>query len=96
MASDIVGASYQGTYYAALVREVAGGTITHVYLIRTGGATVEGWDHDTKTWTTSLGNMDPIDSEVSLGFTAANPAIAIDSTGNVYVAYTRTIAGGSR
>ncbi|MGH1541652.1 MAG: hypothetical protein ACRBHB_14595 [Arenicella sp.] len=88
-------ASFGDTYYTAITREVAGSTITHVYLLRNKGQRFEGWDHDSKTWTTSLGNMDPIDSEISLGYTAANPAMAIDSKGNVYVAYTRTIASGA-
>ena len=88
-------ASHNGIIYTAVVREVGGGTITHVYLLRNRGIQFEGWDHDSKTWTTSYGNMDPIDSEVSLGYTAANPAMAIDSQGKVYVAYTRTIAAGA-
>lgn len=88
-------ASFNGTFYAAIARELAGSTITHIYLLRNVGARFEGWDHDTKTWTTALGNMDPIDSDPSQGFTAANPAMAIDSKGNVYVAYTRTIAAGA-
>lgn len=88
-------ASYRGIYYTAITREVAGSTITHIFLLRNTGKQFEGWDHDSKMWTTVLGNMDPIDSEISLGYTAANPAMAIDSKGNVYVAYTRTVATGS-
>ncbi len=99
-ASDIAkgyaaSATFKGIYYAAITKEVAGGNITHVYLLRNKGQQFEGWDHGSKMWTTNLDNMDPIDSEISQGFTAANPAIAIDSKGNVYVAYTRTITSGA-
>lgn len=95
VASQIASTQANGIYYTALVKEVAGGTITHVYLVRDAGSGIEGWDHDTKVWTSTLANMDPIDGDLSLGYTAANPAIAADADGNVYVAYTRTIAAGA-
>ncbi len=91
---EAASASYQGIYYTAITREVAGTTTTHIFLLRNDGTKFEGWDHDSKSWMTGLGNMDPIDSEISQGYTAANPAMAIDSKGNVYVAYTRTVAAG--
>ncbi len=93
---EAASASYQGVYYTAITRQdLATPEITHIYLLRNNGVKFEGWDHDKKIWTTALGNMDPIDSDLSLGFTAANPAMSIDSEGRVYIAYTRTIAGGS-
>ena len=83
-------ASFGGTYYSVVVREVAGTSTTHLFLLRNTGLSFEGWDQDTKSWTTAYANMDPIDSHISQGMTAANPAIAVDSKGNVYIAYTRT------
>ena len=88
-------ASFSGTYYSAVVREVVGTARTHIFLLRNTGLRFEGWDQDTKSWTTAYANMDPIDSHISQGMTAANPAMAVDSQGNVYIAYTRTDSSGS-
>ena len=88
---SVVSTSFGTTVYMAVAREAAGTDLTHVYLFRNRGTAVEGWDNDTNQWTTSYGNVDPIDSVISQGFNADHPAITVDSKGVVYIAYTRSL-----
>ena len=57
----------------------------HIYLCRYNGIDVRIWHNGTPNWTTTFADGTPIDT--TLAREADNPAIAIDSGNNVYVAY---------
>ena len=61
------------------------GTATHIYLTRYDGTDVRIWDNDTKSWTDSFGDGDPIDTNADQN--AYVPQIAVDSQDRVYVTF---------
>lgn len=79
--------SFGNTVYTAYTQ--SDGTETHVYLSRINGGNLSVWDDDLDTnggWNTDLQRADPIDARIN-GQDSKNPAIAADSTGNIYIAY---------
>lgn len=73
------------------------GIESHVYLARVKEGDVEVWDDDSGSngdWNSHLQYADPIDA-VTFGQSSKSPAIAADSSGNVYIAYVMEDSIGS-
>lgn len=77
----------QGVAYIPFTQEDANGT-DRIFLSRYNETDVRIWDHDTQTWTRTMGNGDPIDTGIAFN-PAQTPAIAIDSINRVYVAFSQ-------
>ena len=59
---------------------------SHVYLSRYDGTEVSIWDHDTKSWTTTLADGDPIDTG-GTNLSGAPIQMVIDPFNRVYITY---------
>lgn len=68
----------------------------HIYLGRYDGTAVRAWDRDAGSWPATLEDGDPIDGDLTDYYRVAahNPRIAVDSRGNVYVAYEKHSPSG--
>lgn len=78
------------TYVAFKQDDTEGTGIGRIYLSRYDrSGEVRIWDHDTRSWTTTLSDGDPIDTGIS-GLSAQTPQLAIDSFDRVYVVFAQS------
>ena len=78
------------TYAVFRQDDTVGTNIGRIYLSRyERSGQVRIWDNDTRTWTTTLSDGDPIDTGLT-GLSAQTPQVAIDSLDRVYIVFAQS------
>ena len=78
------------TYVVFRQDDTVGTDIGRIYLSRyERSGQVRIWDNDTRTWTTTLSDGDPIDTGLT-GLSAQTPQVAIDSLDRVYIVFAQS------